>query len=117
MNLVDGNTAFAVDLYRELSISEGNLFYSPYSISLALAMAHAGARGEMERQMAETLGFRLPQERLHAAFNALDLAVIVPGDEGRRRRIRDEHSPLGLGTAGPPIPAGLPGHPGAELRR
>ena len=77
-NLVEGNTAFAVDLYRELSTSEGNLFYSPYSISLVLAMAHAGARGETERQMAETLGFRLPQERLHAAFNALDLAVTVP---------------------------------------
>ena len=84
-NLVEGNTAFAVDLYRELSISEGNLFYSPYSISLALAMAHAGARGETKRQMAETLGFRLPQARLHPAFNALDLAVAVPAttEDGR----------------------------------
>ena len=53
--------------------------------------------------MAETLGFRLPQERLHAAFNALDLAVTVPATTEDGDGIRDEHSQLGLGTAGPPI--------------
>ena len=73
--LVDGNTAFALDLYQKLREGGGNLFYSPYSISLALAMAYAGARGETERQMAEALHFTLPQERLHPAFNALDLAI------------------------------------------
>lgn len=73
--LVDGNTAFALTLYQALRGQEGNLFLSPYSISLALAMAYAGARGETERQMAETLRFTLPQGRLHPAFNALDLAI------------------------------------------
>ncbi|HSR32452.1 MAG TPA: serpin family protein, partial [Anaerolineae bacterium] len=51
---------------------DGNLFYSPYSVSLALAMAYAGASGETDRQMADTLHFSLPQERLHPAFNALE---------------------------------------------
>jgi serpin B len=70
--LVEGNTAFALDLYQFLRTEgDGNLIYSPYSLSLALAMAHAGARGETERQMASTLHFSLPQERLHPAFNAL----------------------------------------------
>ena len=55
MTLVDGNTRFAFDLYRVLSGEEGNLFYSPYSISLALAMTYTGARGGTERQMADTL--------------------------------------------------------------
>ena len=50
--------------------SGGNLFYSPYSISLALAMTYGGARGETERQMADTLHFQLPQERLHTSFNS-----------------------------------------------
>ena len=74
-DLTRGNTAFAFDLYRTLAQSDGDLFYSPHSVSLALAMTYAGARGETERQMAETLRFLLPQERLHLAFNALDLAL------------------------------------------
>jgi serpin B len=73
--LVRGNSAFALDLYRQLEEREGNLFYSPYSISLALAMTYAGARGETAQQMAEALHFELPQEELHPAFNALDLEL------------------------------------------
>jgi len=46
--LVEGNSAFAFELYQQLKQEEGNLFYSPYSISLALAMTYAGARGETE---------------------------------------------------------------------
>ncbi len=71
-----GNSAFAFDLYQMLSGEQGgNLFYSPYSISLALAMTYAGARSVTEEQMAETLHYTLPQERLHSAFNALDTAL------------------------------------------
>ena len=78
--LVDGNSAFAFDLYQELREQEGNLFYSPYSISLALAMTYAGARGETEQQMADTLHFLLAQDRLHPAFNALDLELASRGE-------------------------------------
>ena len=80
-NLVAGNTAFSLDLYAALSEEDGNLFYSPNSISLALAMAYAGARGGTERQIAETLRFDLPQERLHPAFSSLDLSL-DPGAKG-----------------------------------
>lgn len=78
--LVSGNSGFAFDLYRALVGSAGssgdeNLFFSPYSISLALAMAYAGASGETESQMAATLRFDLPQDKLHPAFNALDLEL------------------------------------------
>jgi serpin B len=86
--LVEGNTAFAFDLYRFLAEQEGdkNLFYSPYSISLALAMTYAGARGGTEEEMAEALHFMLSQEDLHPAFNALDqeLAQRGEGAEGPR---------------------------------
>jgi len=68
-----GNTAFALELYQQLrQMDEGNLFYSPYSISITLAMTLAGARGETESQMADALNFGLEQARLHPAFNALD---------------------------------------------
>jgi serpin B len=78
--LVDGNTAFALDLYQRLREQEGNLFYSPYSISLALAMTYAGARGETEAQMAEALRFSLPQEQLHVAFESLAQALASRGE-------------------------------------
>ena len=83
--LVDGNSAFALDLYQALRGQDGNLFYSPHSISLALAMTYAGARGETERQMADTLGFSLPQDRLHPAFNALDQQLASRGTDVQSR--------------------------------
>jgi serpin B len=73
--LVEGNSAFAFALYQELKEEDGNLFCSPYSLTLALVMTYAGARGETERQMADALHFILPQDRLHPAFNALALEL------------------------------------------
>jgi serpin B len=83
--LVEGNSAFAFELYQALKGEEGNLFYSPYSISLALAMTYAGARGDTAEQMADTLQFLLEQDRLHPAFNWLDaeLATRGEGAEGK----------------------------------
>ena len=52
-----------------------NLFFSPHSISAALAMAYLGARGTTELQMKDALRFSLEQEMVHPAFNALDLAL------------------------------------------
>jgi serpin B len=69
--LVEGDNGFGLALYQVLRQEEGNLFYSPFSISLALAMAYAGARGQTEQEMAQALRFTLPQDRLHPAFNAL----------------------------------------------
>jgi serpin B len=83
--LVEGNSAFAFELYKALREKEGNLFYSPYSISLALAMTYAGAHGEAAQQMADTLQFLLEQNRLHQAFSWLDseLASRGEGAEGK----------------------------------
>lgn len=73
--LVRGASAFAWDLYQALRSGEGNLFCSPLSISLALAMVYGGARAETEAQMAQALHFTLGQNRLHAALNRLDLEL------------------------------------------
>ena len=79
-SLVAGNTALALDLHHQLGVPGENLFFSPYSISQTLAMAYAGASGETEGQMSDTLRFDLPQYRLHAAFNVLDLGLVArPG--------------------------------------
>jgi serpin B len=70
--LVMDNTAFAVELFRSLSTSEGNLFFSPHSISTALAMTYAGARGNTEGEMMQALCFSLRQDELHPAFAELE---------------------------------------------
>lgn len=71
MGLADGNTAFALDLYQQLASQDGNLFYSPYSISSALAMTYAGADGLTAEQMAAVFYFLENEDQLHGGFNAL----------------------------------------------
>ena len=80
---VDGNSALAFNLYQVLKDTDGNLFYSPYSISEALAMTYGGARGETEQQMQAALQFKLPQDRLHPAFNSLDIELSKRGQGAR----------------------------------
>jgi serpin B len=84
--LTSGNSEFAFDLYQKLrKTSDGNIFFSPHSISIALAMTYAGARGETEEQMAETLNFTLSQEQLHPAVNLLDLTLASRAKLGERQ--------------------------------
>lgn len=70
-SVVEGNNAFALDLYQKLKDQPGNLSFSPYSISAALAMTSAGARGQTELEMTHALHFNLPPEKLHPAFKTL----------------------------------------------
>ena len=92
--LTEGNTEFALDLYQQLKDEDGNLFFSPFSISMALAMVYAGARSTTETEMANALHFNLPQSELHPAFNKLDIELNSRGegaqgkdDEGFRLNI------------------------------
>lgn len=73
---VEANNTFAIDLFHSLIPQRGNLVFSPYSISAALAMTYAGARGDTESEMARALHFELGQASLHPAFNQLDLALV-----------------------------------------
>ena len=79
--VVEGNNAFAIDLYGQLRTQSGNLFFSPDSISTALAMTYAGAHGDTATEMAKTLHFTLPPQRLHPAMGGLlgDLNALHDG--------------------------------------
>jgi serpin B len=66
-----GHNDFAFRLYQAIREEPDNLFFSPYSISTALAMTYAGAGGATETQIAEVLGFTLPQDTLHPTTNAV----------------------------------------------
>ena len=85
---VAGNTDFAIDLYGRLkgNAPKGNLFFSPYSISNALALAYGGSRGETQKQIATAMHFTLPNERLYPAFGALQKQLIQE-DKSRGYRL------------------------------
>jgi serpin B len=69
--LAAGNNKFAFKLYNELKSNEDkNLFYSPFSISTALAMVYAGARNETALQISQTLNFA-PNANFHSDYKNL----------------------------------------------
>ena len=88
--LAVGNAEFALDLHRH--VADGNTFLSPYSISTALAMTYAGAEGETETEMRETLRYTLGED-VHPAIADLEVALesrestIQPDDDGEDEAI------------------------------
>jgi serpin B len=66
--VVQGNSEFAFDLYARVRTGDGNVCFSPYSVSNALAMTYAGARGQTATQMSRVLHFPFGGDRLHSAF-------------------------------------------------
>jgi serpin B len=70
-SIADSSNHFALDLYGRLREGPGNLFFSPASLSTALAMTSGGAAGRTQQEMAGVLRLRLQDERLHEAFGAL----------------------------------------------
>jgi serpin B len=86
--LVKGDNAFAVDLYGQLGLQAGNLFFSPASISTALGMTYAGAAGTTAAEMQKGLHFTLPPDRLHPAMGAL-LKSMNASHPGYQLRVAD----------------------------
>lgn len=70
-NIADSNNEFAFDLYSKLSSEEGNIFFSPYSISTALGMTYAGAKNNTEKQMSKVLHFSKNQQKISKSFGLM----------------------------------------------
>jgi serpin B len=66
--LATDNTAFGVELYTQLRKNDGNIIFSPYSISEAFAMLYAGAKGETAFEIARTFHISLKGSTLHTAY-------------------------------------------------
>ena len=84
-SVVRGNAAFSADLFSRIAASEpdGNIFFSPHSISAALAMTYAGAGGRTAEQIASAMHFQGSGEDLHGSFAAL--AAVLEQKKGSCR--------------------------------
>ena len=71
MRVSADNNDFALDLYHQLAKKDGNLFFSPYSISTALAMTYAGARGNTAEEMKTTIHLLQERKTLNTGFQEL----------------------------------------------
>jgi serine protease inhibitor len=69
--LAKDNTRLALSLYDQLRKQEGNLFCSPFSLSTALGMTYAGARGQTAKEMNKVLKYSLDDEDVHNSFAGL----------------------------------------------
>lgn len=86
--LAAGNAAFALELHNHLVAEDrSNLFLSPYSISMALAMTYAGSSGQTREQMEDVLQFTL-EEDTHPAF--ADMNATLASRETTTDQLEDE---------------------------
>jgi serpin B len=73
--VASANSQFALALYQNINAdktSNGqNIFFSPYSISTALAMTYVGSRNNTQKQMASVLHFQMPGAELEAGYSSL----------------------------------------------
>ncbi|XP_077077731.1 leukocyte elastase inhibitor-like isoform X6 [Siphateles boraxobius] len=80
-SLTAANTQFSLDLFKKISEgnASGNVFFSPVSISSALAMVSLGARGNTAAQMIKKCPEEKPEDQIHSSFNKFMNELNKPG--------------------------------------
>ena len=87
VQLSEGNRAFACALFKEIAPAGENVFFSPFSISAAMAMTYAGAREETASQMQSTLRFPVSHDGIAPVFGEMHEALTRGQGEGVEFRI------------------------------
>jgi serpin B len=86
-SVLEANNQFAVDLYQKYRSNDGNIFFSPFSISSALAMTYEGAKGQTAGEMQKVLHF------------PGDIGVLRSGYSEIYERLNKASKPYKLSTA------------------
>jgi serpin B len=79
--LADANTAFVLSFFDQIKEEDENIIFSPFSLSLALSMAMAGAEDVTKSEMINALQLTQSEEEVHSAYNALLLAIEASQEE------------------------------------
>jgi serpin B len=77
--LAAANNEFSLAFFKKVRVSGQNVVCSPYSLSTALSMTMAGAKGKTFDEMKQVLRLTLPEDALYPAINALDQSLIANG--------------------------------------
>jgi serpin B len=80
-DISEANNEFALSLYKKLGDEEKNIVFSPYSITSALAVTYAGAKGSTAKEMAGVLWFPEDQASFHPGYKAFTDSIQLTGDE------------------------------------
>ena len=70
-SVTNANNQFALDLYSKLKNDDGNIFFSPYSISTAIAMVYEGAKGKTADEIQAVFYFPTEGSIRRPAFAAI----------------------------------------------
>jgi serpin B len=81
--------ALGVDLYRLFSTQDGNVLFSPYSISEALALLSAGTDGKTRQEVLNILHWTRPADQMSKAFGAQDLQLDGASKDGAILSVAD----------------------------
>jgi serpin B len=77
--VADANNRFAFDLYsrlaKEKEKSDGNIFFSPFSLSSALAITYEGARGKTADEIRSVCYFPENNMALRGGFSAMNAGI------------------------------------------
>jgi serpin B len=77
----DNHAAAALDLFHQLRGKEGNLFFSPYSISAAFGMVGAGAKENTAAEIAKAFHFGSMDAAFHQRFGELSRTLLLSGNK------------------------------------
>ncbi len=79
--LINGNNSFAIEMFHQLlNENDGNIVFSPYSVSSAFALLYPGTSGDTKSEIKNTLHFNLDDGAFLKAFNKIDLDITKDGE-------------------------------------
>ncbi len=79
-NVAESNQQFGFNVFEQLmQMESGNVVFSPFALSTALAMSYAGARNATETQMLQTLQFHQSSKNLHKNYENLLEEMVLDG--------------------------------------
>lgn len=82
-NATEAVNSFALDLFKLYSEEKENIFFSPQSISMAMAMLYEGARGRTAEEIASVFYFPLNDQQRRQEFSSLYQLINRPDEDYR----------------------------------